>query len=68
MYKHKITLTNKRKIEFTSDDEKIMPCSTGIEGSLFFFYSLEFVKEKERIIIPAYQVVSIDTKEISNEA
>ena len=63
-YRHKIELTNKRIFEFTSDQEEVLPCYTGIQGSLFFYYRITDKDNKELYCFPACQVVSIDTKEI----
>lgn len=63
-YRHRIELTNKRIFEFTVDQEEVLPCYTGIKGSLFFYYRITDKDKKELYCFPACQVVSIDTKEI----
>ena len=63
-YRHKIELTNKRIFEFTGDQEEVLPCYTGIQGSLFYYYKIMDKDTKEIHCFPACQVVSIDTKEI----
>lgn len=63
-YRHRIELTNKRTLEFTSNQEEVLPCYTGIQGSLFFYYKITDKDAKKTHCFPACQVVSIDTKEI----
>lgn len=63
-YRHKIELTNKRVFEYTNGQQEVLPCHTGVQGSVFFYYKITNEEEKEIYCFPVCQVVSIDTKEI----